>query len=156
MTKNTLRNYRSLMRKLWLRIQADPANATLEMWGQAPLLRACYALPGIESAGHVLTGKHQAQAWKLVARNEPKASAPPSRRTCGGRAPCRGPNVTSGCQIVGTKYHALNRWRYRLLRCSRDKSVARPIPLIVTFLPATLNLEIALATLFVVVSTRTR
>jgi hypothetical protein len=77
MTSNTIRNYRSLMRQLWLRIQADPANTTLEMWGK---LRYYGQVTGVRAADvrgpaeYVPTGTHQAQAWKrLVAPQERKA-----------------------------------------------------------------------------------
>lgn len=34
LTKSTVRSYRSLMRRLWLKIKQDPENATETMWGR--------------------------------------------------------------------------------------------------------------------------
>jgi hypothetical protein len=47
MTKNTIRNYRSLARKLWLRIQGHPDAATPEMLGK---LRYYEQVTGVRAA----------------------------------------------------------------------------------------------------------
>jgi len=47
MTANTIRNYKNPMRKLWLKIQGDPANATLEMCSK---LRYYQQVTGVRAA----------------------------------------------------------------------------------------------------------